>query len=76
MKKPRRSRRRKPATLTPRQTEVWALVAEGCSNKEICKTLGICMGTVKAHLVRVFDVIGARNRTEAALQYLANKGSR
>ncbi len=53
--------------LTTRQLEVMALLAEGVSNKEIARVLNIVEATVKIHVSAVMRVLGARNRTEAAL---------
>ncbi len=51
--------------LTPRQSEVLRLLAEGHSNAEMAMTLGIAERTVKAHLGSLFDVLGADSRTRA-----------
>lgn len=51
--------------LSPRETEVLALVAAGCSNPEIARRLFIGEPTVKTHLVRVFDKLGVGDRTRA-----------
>jgi DNA-binding NarL/FixJ family response regulator len=57
-----------PATeLTEREQEVLALVGRGLANKQIARALGIREGTVKAHLTNVFQRIGVRDRTSAAL---------
>lgn len=53
--------------LTPREREVLALVAIGLPNKSIARRLGISEKTVKAHLTRVFTVLGVSDRTSAAL---------
>jgi DNA-binding NarL/FixJ family response regulator len=58
---------RERTELTPREREALGLVADGLSNKQIARRLGIAEGTVKAHLGRAFRRIGARHRTEAAL---------
>jgi len=55
------------ASLTRREREVVALVAEGLSNKQIGRRLGICEKTVKTHLTNTFHQIGVASRTEAAL---------
>jgi DNA-binding NarL/FixJ family response regulator len=52
--------------LTPRQVEVLRLLARGLTNKEICGVLGIAEGTVKAHAVRIYEILNVTNRTEAA----------
>jgi DNA-binding NarL/FixJ family response regulator len=56
-----------PATLTPREREVLALVADGLPNKQIARRLGIAEKTVKAHLTRVFAALDVTDRTQAAL---------
>ena len=53
--------------LTPREREVLALVAIGLPNKTIARRLTISEKTVKAHLSRVFTVLGVNDRTSAAL---------
>ena len=53
--------------LSPRETEVLALVAEGLPNKLIALRLGISEGTVKAHLTSVYQAISVTDRTQAAL---------
>lgn len=53
--------------LTQRQGDVLGLLADGKSNKEIGRALGICEGTVKVHLLAAFRALGVRNRVEAAL---------
>ena len=62
--------RRSPAReaeLTDREQEVLALVGRGLANKQIARRLGIRESTVKAHLTSVFQRIGVRDRTSAAL---------
>lgn len=51
--------------LTPRQLDVLNLVAEGWSNKEIARTLGLAEGTVKLHVTALLRSLGASNRTQA-----------
>jgi DNA-binding NarL/FixJ family response regulator len=53
--------------LTAREREVLALVAIGLPNKSIARRLTISEKTVKAHLSRVFAVLGVSDRTSAAL---------
>ena len=57
---------RPTAALTPRQVEVLRLLAHGLTNKQICRELGIAEGTVKTHVMRIYEVLGVSNRTEAA----------
>ena len=53
--------------LSIRQIEVLNLIGRGLSNKEIARKLDIAERTVKAHATRVFDALGADNRTQAVL---------
>ncbi len=53
--------------LTDRQREVLRLLADGKTNKQICRDLDLSQGTVKAHLNGVYRALGVANRTEAAL---------
>ena len=52
-------------TLTPREREVLALLAEGASNKEIASTLAISFHTAKFHVASLTEKLGARSRVDA-----------
>jgi DNA-binding NarL/FixJ family response regulator len=52
--------------LTPRETEILQLVAEGLSNKEIAARLSITEGTVKNHVHNALERLHLTNRTQAA----------
>jgi DNA-binding CsgD family transcriptional regulator/tetratricopeptide (TPR) repeat protein len=54
------------ATLTPRESEILALVAEGRSNGEIGKQLFIATKTVSVHVSNILGKLDAASRTEAA----------
>ena len=54
--------------LTPRETEVLALLAEGASNKAIARRLGISVHTAKFHVGSVIDKLDAIGRTDAVAQ--------
>jgi DNA-binding NarL/FixJ family response regulator len=51
--------------LTPRESEVLALLSQGAANREIAKKLGISEHTVKFHVSSVLAKLGASTRTEA-----------
>jgi len=51
--------------LTPRETQVLELIADGLSNKAIATVLDISGETVKFHLASIFGKLGASNRTDA-----------
>jgi len=55
------------AKLTPRESEILALLAEGQSNKVIARNLGISDGTVKLHVKSILRKLGVHSRVEAAV---------
>ncbi|MGE5507437.1 MAG: response regulator transcription factor [Chitinophagales bacterium] len=58
------------ATLSPREYEVFLLVAEGMTNSEIGRRLFISEKTVKNYVTKVRKKLGASNRTQVALYAL------
>jgi len=52
-------------TLTGREVEVLALVAEGNRNRDIAEKLFISEETVKVHVKRIMEKLGAADRTQA-----------
>jgi DNA-binding CsgD family transcriptional regulator len=52
--------------LTPREYEVAALVARGCTDRDIARVLGIGFGTVRTHLTKALAKSGCANRAELA----------
>lgn len=51
--------------ISPREVEVLDLLAQGAANKVIARALEISPNTVKTHVARLFEKLGASNRTEA-----------
>ena len=60
-------------TLTARELDVLALMAEGASNKQIAKQLGISVHTAKFHVASVLEKLDATGRTDA-VAHAARKG--
>lgn len=63
--------------LTPRQTDVLALLLQGQPNKLIARELGLSVETVKDHVAAVLRALGVSSRTQAVLavsQILQNNG--
>lgn len=55
--------------LTAREREVWGLIAEGRTNVQIAAQLSLSENTVKFHVQHLFQKLGVKNRTEAALRH-------
>jgi DNA-binding CsgD family transcriptional regulator len=56
--------------LTPQQHRCVELMSAGLTDREIAEQIGAGVGTVKAHLMRLRDRTGARNRVELAIMYV------
>lgn len=54
-------------SLTPRETEILKLLAQGHSNKHIARETGVEERTVKAHVSSILAKLGLSSRTQAAL---------
>jgi DNA-binding NarL/FixJ family response regulator len=59
--------RRSPPRLTPREREIVHHVCAGMKNKEIAEALAITPGTVKVHLMHIFEKTGVKDRFELAV---------
>ena len=54
--------------LSPRQRDVFELLAKGLPNKLIARQLGITEGTVKSHIATIFDLLKVHNRVAAVAE--------
>lgn len=61
------------ALLTPRETEIVRMVAEGLRNREIAARIAIAEGTVKIHLHNIYEKLGVDGRV-ALVVYAREKG--
>lgn len=59
--------------LSPQETRVLALIAEGLTNKEVAVQLGLSDKTVKNYLSTIFDKLHVSRRAEAAVIYAQQK---
>jgi NarL family two-component system response regulator LiaR len=53
--------------LSPRETEILKLVADGVGNAEIGERLALGLGTVKGHVRDILEKLSASDRTQAAV---------
>ncbi|OEJ30647.1 response regulator [Streptomyces subrutilus] len=53
--------------LTPREQEVWRLMATGLDNAEIAQAMDISVSTVKNHITSVFGKLQVRDRAQAVI---------
>lgn len=59
--------------FTDRETEVLRLLVKGHSNSQIAEALAIAEGTVKNHLVNIYQKLGVHSRAEAISWVLHNE---
>ncbi len=55
-------------TLTPQQTRVLSMLAEGLLNKQIAYELNVSEATIKAHVSAVLQKLGVDSRTQAVIR--------
>jgi DNA-binding NarL/FixJ family response regulator len=53
--------------LTPREVEVWRLMATGLDNTEIARALELSLSTVKNYITSIFDKLAVRDRAQAVI---------
>jgi len=53
--------------LTRRELEMLGFLAQGKSNKEIARDLGLSPNTIKTHLANLYEKLGVKNRTQAVM---------
>jgi DNA-binding NarL/FixJ family response regulator len=56
--------------LTPRETDILRLIADGQGNAGIAKSLNIGLGTVKGHIRDILEKLSANDRAQAAVTAL------
>ncbi|MFD6109499.1 response regulator [Streptomyces yangpuensis] len=56
-----------PSGMTPREREIWQLLATGLDNAEIAAELDISVSTVKNHITGIFGKLGVRDRAQAVI---------
>ena len=61
--------RREASRLTAREREVVLLICGGLKNKQIAEKLGITPGTVKVHLMHIFEKTGMKDRFALAVAW-------
>jgi DNA-binding NarL/FixJ family response regulator len=57
-----------PMPLSAKQQEVFEILRQGASNKEIARQLGMAEATVKVHVRAIMRKLGATNRTQVAIR--------
>jgi DNA-binding NarL/FixJ family response regulator len=60
--------------LTEREIEITDLITIGLTNQDIAEVLGIGLGTVKTHLLRMFQKLDVTNRTMLSMRITGMEG--
>ncbi|HXY04278.1 MAG TPA: response regulator transcription factor [Terriglobales bacterium] len=60
--------------LTAREEQVVALVADGLTNRDVARELGLTENTIKKYLFHIFDKVGVSSRVELVL-YAVTRGA-
>lgn len=68
---PRKRRRTEVTTLTPQESSVARLVAEGKSNRDVASDLVVSVNTVEYHLKNIFAKLGITSRSQLVLRLTA-----
>jgi DNA-binding NarL/FixJ family response regulator len=64
------------ARLSAREEQILMLLSQGFGNKTIADKLNLSVNTVCSHVKHVFEKLHVNSRTEAAMRYMASKGSK
>lgn len=63
----------KHGLLSPKEMQIVTFIVEGCTNRDIAKSLATSEQVVKNHMGKIFDKLGVFNRLELALYALDNQ---
>jgi DNA-binding NarL/FixJ family response regulator len=66
---------RRPSDLSPRELEVYELIVQGRTNREIAQSLFIAESTTKVHVRHILEKLGARSRVDAVRAWRLDSGS-
>ncbi len=67
----RRQQSRRPIPqLTPRQLQILELVAAGCTNRQVARSLGVAPATIRKHLENTFERLEVSSRSAAIVKVL------
>jgi two-component system nitrate/nitrite response regulator NarP len=58
------------ASLTVRERDLFGSLAQGLTNAQIAKALGVSLNTVKFHLKNLYEKLGVSNRAQAVAYYM------